>query len=94
MSKEIRQSGRTTRIMDFTIEQLCSVGECIITDHTVFEYPNKVTNNYLKEFIERVNNRLQYQTNGYMRCKGEIKKVDNIKVVYFKLNQNKDEKQV
>jgi len=91
MSNEIRQIGRTTRIIDFTIEQLCSVGECIVTDHTVFEYPNKVTNAYLKTFIKRVNNRLQYQTNGYRSCKGEIKKVDNIKVVHFKLNQNKDE---
>ncbi len=91
MSKEIRQSGRTTRIMDFTIEQLCSVGECIVTDHTVFECPNKVTNDYLKELIKRVNHRLQYQTNGYKSCKGEIKKVDDIKVIHFKLNQNKDE---
>ena len=81
MSKEIRQSGRTTRIIDFTIEQLCSVGECIITDHTVFEYPNKVTNYYLKEFIKRVNDRLQYQTGGYKSCKGEIKKIDNIQTV-------------
>ena len=91
MSKEIRQSGRTTRIIDFTIEQLCSVGECIVTDHTVFECPNKVTNDYLKELIKRVNHRLQYQTNGYKSCKGEIKKVDDIKVIHFKLNQNKDE---
>jgi hypothetical protein len=91
MNKEIRQSGRTTRIIDFTIEQLCSVGECIVTDHTVFEYQDKVTDDYIKEFIERVNGRLQYQTGGYKSCKGEIKKLDNIKVVHFKLNQNKDE---
>ena len=91
MSKEIRQSGRTTRIIDFTIEQLCSVGECIVTDHTVFEYPNKVTNRHLKEFIKRVNHRLQHQTNGYNSCKGEIKNVDDIKVIHFKLNQKEDE---
>jgi len=91
MSEEIRQSGRTTRIMDFTIEQLCSVGECIITDHTVFEYPGKITNAYLKEFIKRVNDRLQYQTSGYKSCKGEIKKLDDIKVVHFKLKQNKED---
>tara|TARA_B100001094_G_C18090875_1_gene750348 strand:- start:646 stop:921 length:276 start_codon:yes stop_codon:yes gene_type:complete len=91
MSKEIRQSGRTTRIIDFTIEQLCSVGECIVTDHTVFEYPNKVTNEDLKYFIERVDHRLQHQTNGYNSCKGEIKKVDDIKVIHFKLNQKEDE---
>jgi hypothetical protein len=82
---ENRQTGRTTRIMDFTIEQLCSVGECIVTDHTVFEYPGKITNNYLKDFIKRVNGRLQHQTGGYKNCKGEIKKVDDIKVVHFKL---------
>ena len=91
MSKEIRQSGRTTRIIDFTIEQLCSVGECIVTDHTVFEYPNKVTNRHLKYFIKRVNHRLQHRTNGYNSCKGEIKKVDDIKVIHFKLNQKEDE---
>ena len=88
---ENRQSGRTTRIVDFTIEQLCSVGECIITDHTVFEYPKMITNSHLKNFIERVNNRLKFQTNGNMSCTGKIKKIDDIKVVHFKINSSIEE---
>ncbi len=34
----MRQSGRTSRIIDFAIDQLFSVGEVIVADHTAFEF--------------------------------------------------------
>ena len=85
MPIENRQSGRTTRIVDFVIEQLHSVGQCIVTDHTVFEYPGRVKNNSIKEFVDKVKRRIQFQTNGKKSCSGKIKKVDNIKIVHFKI---------
>lgn len=34
----MRQTGRTTRIVNHITEQLFSVGRCIATDHTAYEF--------------------------------------------------------
>lgn len=34
----MRRSGRTTRIKNFIVDQLMSVGGCVATDHTSFEH--------------------------------------------------------
>lgn len=35
-----RRSGRTTRIANFVVDQLFDVGECIVSDHSIFEDPS------------------------------------------------------
>ena len=43
MKKEIlRQTGRTTRIVQHVVEQLYSVGTCVATDHIVYEFTPKI----------------------------------------------------
>jgi hypothetical protein len=49
-----RRTGRTTRIVNFAVEQLHSVGEVIVTDHTVFEYPGANTKDNLIHLVELV----------------------------------------
>ena len=83
-----RQTGRTTRIIDFIMEQLYSVGECIVTDHTVFEYPKKMANDALINFIGKTNKRLEFQTGNMKSCTGKILKAGDFKVVHFKLKSN------
>jgi hypothetical protein len=79
----MRQSGRTTRIIDFTIQQLFSVGECIVTDHAAFEYPDQMRNAILENIIERVKTRLETQSYGRLTCEGTIERVNKIKVIHF-----------
>ena len=57
----MRQTGRTSRIIDFTIDQLFSVGEVIVTDHIAFEFEN-VTNKSLFYFIDRVKDRFEFNS--------------------------------
>ena len=80
-----RQTGRTTRIIDFVIEQLHSVGECIVTDHTVFEFPDKGLRSALADFIEKTNRRLEFQTSRRKSCTGTILKADKFNIVHFKM---------
>lgn len=85
LDEKNRQTGRTMRIIDFVIAELHSVGECIVTDHTVFEFPGRITNSALKGFIGKAKARLEFQTAGMKSCKGKILKAGDFKVVHFKL---------
>lgn len=49
-----RQTGRTTRIAQFAVDQLLSVGECIVTDHIVFESVAKPRQ------LEELKSKIQY----------------------------------
>lgn len=49
-----RQTGRTTRIAQFAVDQLLSVGECIVTDHIVFESVSK--SRQLEELKTKIQN--------------------------------------
>jgi hypothetical protein len=57
--ERFRQTGRTTRIANFVIDQLHSVGEVIVTDHTSFEFPGKDTTSSIKYLIEKVEKLLE-----------------------------------
>lgn len=37
--RDPRQTGRTTRIAQFAVDQLLSVGEVIVADHIVYQFP-------------------------------------------------------
>lgn len=55
---ELRQSGRSTRIASFAVEQLLSTGECIVFDHQVFEYENTQKRHLakLEELVQKIFN--------------------------------------
>lgn len=87
----MRQSGRTSRIVDFTIDQLFSVGECITTDHYVFEYPD-AGEVHLKYFIDKVKARWE-AANFYEQktLSHTIIRIGNTSLVHFKIKLSKDE---
>ena len=49
----MRQTGRTTRIVNHIVDQLYCVGECIATDHVYFEFTD-LPLKYLETLIEKV----------------------------------------
>jgi|688.fasta_scaffold1664515_2 hypothetical protein len=55
----IRQAGKSSRIADFAVDQLYSVGEVIVTDHSVFEYPTSNTMNSLKYLCDKIERKFQ-----------------------------------
>lgn len=73
-----RQTGRTTRIVNHVVNELFSVGGCIATDHTVFEY-EKVPLTGLQCFIERVEDLVTLQSRG----------INKVKSTIFRDNKNK-----
>jgi hypothetical protein len=87
----MRQTGRTSRIADFTIDQLFSVGECIVTDHYVFEYPS-AGESHLQHFISKVYDRfkvLNYTEHKYLDY--SIVKLSKIPMVHFKIKHKENE---
>ena len=50
----MRQTGRTSRIAQFAVDQLKSVGQVIVTDHIAFEHDHRIGRNHLNHLIERV----------------------------------------
>jgi hypothetical protein len=54
----MRQTGRTSRIIDFAVDQLFSCGEVIFTDHTAFEYPKKNIRSTLDSMCMRIRDRI------------------------------------
>lgn len=80
----LRRSGRTTRIANFVVDQLFDVGECIVSDHSVFEDPSwSVTKlNHLSEVVEKM---AEAQSNGEMMVDSRIVRIEGSKynVVHF-----------
>lgn len=92
----MRQTGRTSRIINHVVTQLFEVGQCISTDHTIFEY-GKISNINLHYFIDKVKERINFLTNRKHSVKTEIVNVEadgnSFKVVYFKLLKNNEDEQ-
>lgn len=84
-----RQTGRTTRIANYVVDQLLNIGKCITTDHTVFEYDNIVATHLHDGLISKVENmvkNLTYDTKIVSSKIIDIKIVDKtIKTIYFEL---------
>jgi len=78
----MRQTGRTTRIADFVIDQLHSVGRCICTDHFAFEYENMGQDD-LKHLIELVERGIYLSTHGNKILNHQIVRVNGIYVIDF-----------
>ena len=87
----MRQTGRTSRIVNFTIDQLFSVSECIVTDHYVFEYPS-AGEKHLQYFISKVYDRfglLNHNENKYLDH--SIVKLNKVPMIHFKIKHKEDE---
>lgn len=85
----MRQTGRTSRIINFTIDQLFSVGEVIVTDHVAFEYPS--TLKMLHYFIDRVERSFaSVYVAGDLKITHVIYKIEDTHVVRFKLEKKEN----
>lgn len=78
----MRQTGRTSRIVDFVVDQLFQTGQCITTDHIAFEY--KISMRQLENFITKVLDRIEKASHGSLKAEFNIQKVNDIYVVHFK----------
>jgi hypothetical protein len=90
MKKELlRQTGRTTRIVQHVVEQLYSVGTCVATDHIVYEFTPKIK--MLKHFKEMVEREVQFRSHGSKTIKTSYVNIEEIPYVKFEL-VNKESK--
>jgi hypothetical protein len=84
--ERLRQTGKTTRIANFVIDQLHSVGEVIVTDHTSFEFPESNTMSSIRNLIEKVEKLDEANSPGNRRVGWEIFEAQDTTLVRFKMN--------
>ena len=83
----MRQTGRTSRIVNFVIDQLHSVGEVIVTDHIAYEF-SAVSQAQLIYFIDKVKDTFERSIHAKdWTVKHEFHKVGETPVVRFKLER-------
>jgi hypothetical protein len=88
----MRQTGRSSRIADFAVDQLYSIGEVIVTDHTTFEYPNTNTKDSLSHLCDIVKRRFDMSNRQRKwNLSFEFHKVKGFNVVYIKRVERKEE---
>ena len=83
--EKLRQTGRTTRIANFVVDQLQSSGEVIVTDHTSFEFPESNNSSSIKLLIEKVERLDEANSPGNRKIEHKIIELDNLKLIRFKL---------
>ncbi len=86
----MRQTGRTSRIVDFVVDQLYNTGQCIATDHVMFEHSHDSIH-MLRHLIEKVERRLDSASAGYLKVKSVIIRANEIPMVHFRLIKNNKE---
>ncbi len=79
----MRQTGRTTRIVQYVVEQLYDVGVCVATDHTVYEYEPKLS--MLIHFKEAVKREIDFRSQGSKKIKTKDIKIEGIPYVKFEV---------
>jgi hypothetical protein len=86
MSKieRLRQTGKTTRIANFVIDQLFSVGAVVVTDHTSFEFPTDDNASSIENLIEKVYKLIEATSFGNVKIEHMITKSNNVKLIWFK----------
>jgi hypothetical protein len=84
----LRQTGRTTRIVQHVVEQLYSVGTCVATDHIVYEFAPKIK--MLKHFKEMVEREVQFRSYGSKTVKTSHMNIEGIPYVKFELVNKKN----
>ena len=79
----MRQTGRTTRIVEHVVEQLYSVGTCVATDHVAYEFG--VTRQMLNHFEEMVRREMDLKSKGSKKIKTTPLKVEGIPYIKFEV---------
>jgi hypothetical protein len=79
----MRQTGRTTRIVQYVVEQLYNVGVCVATDHTVYAYEPKLS--MLIHFKEAVKREIDFRSQGSKKIKTKDIKIEGIPYVKFEV---------
>ena len=85
----MRQTGRTTRIVQYVVEQLYSVGTCVATDHVAYEFG--VTRQILSHFEEKVRREMDLRSYGSNKIKTTYLKVGEIPYIKFEIVKSKSE---
>jgi len=83
-----RQTGRTSRIINHVVNELFSVGKCISTDHTTFEFgelPKSQINNLINDFIKKIERRIDFESYGSAKVDSKVLDIDGKKMVEFTL---------
>ena len=83
--ERLRRTGKTTRIANFVIDQLHSVGEVIVTDHSSFEFPESNVTSSLQLLIDKVEKLDAANSPGNREIEHEFVEVGGIKLIRFKL---------
>lgn len=88
----MRQTGRTTRIVNFAIEQLLSCGNVIITDHAIFEGHEKANRLLVDKVYDHWNTMRYRETDHFiLRYRehyigpNDVEPGTRIKVIHFYL---------
>jgi hypothetical protein len=81
--EKMRQTGRTTRIVQYVVEQLYSVGTCIATDHVAYEHG--ITRQILNHFEEMVRREIELRSHGSKKIKTTHLKVEEIPYIKFEV---------
>jgi hypothetical protein len=82
-NKKMRQTGRTTRIVQYVVEQLYFVGTCIATDHVAYE--QGITRQISNHFEEMVRREIELRSHGSKKIKTTHLKVEEIPYIKFEV---------
>jgi hypothetical protein len=85
----MRQTGRTTRIVQYVVEQLYSVGTCVATDHVAYEFG--ATRQMLSHFEEMVRREMDLRSHGSNKINATYLKVGEIPYIKFEVVKSKSE---
>jgi len=80
----MRRLGRTQRIVNFTIEQLLSVGEVVVTDHIVYEFES-TPQRRLDPFVDRVKQQIKPKLLDRIKIEHKFIKVLDKWMIHFTL---------
>jgi hypothetical protein len=80
----MRQTGRTTRIVQHVVDQLFSVGTCVATDHVVYEYENPKLS-MLVYFKEKVESEIEFRSHGSKDVKTTDLDINGVPYIKFEI---------
>ena len=83
---KMRSTGKTTRFINFVIEQLLSSGQCIATDEDF--YTGLVPKKTMYIFAKKIEKRIENEIPGNRKLEWETTVVNEIPVFHFKLLKN------
>ena len=83
---KMRRTGRTRRIVNHTVEQLMSVGEVIVTDHIVYEYPD-TSQRMLQPFVDNVKREVKLKFSSDVILEHKFIRVLDRWMIHFKLTR-------